>query len=297
MAFFNYPASVDKNTPAVAVEVQTNFDAVLAWIMDNLIQKDGTVAMTAPLVLAPGDPAAPNQAVNKAYVDAVRLVGEMVEYAGTALPAKYLWCDGQTYTNTSQPLLAAAIGRNFTAAAVPAGSFSVPDRRGKFSMGVGPSDALGKGSNGTAAGQRDTEIRAHRHTVPVHGHGASGSSNQVDLQHQHPVNIVTNTTGHHDHGWGTEPFLYNGPESGYGLAAGGGIRTAVWSPQGNHNHSVDGFTGVNHFDGGRFHSHTIGVTVNNQPAFDTTDTGAGTTLVDKNLPPYVAVNYIIYAGA
>jgi microcystin-dependent protein len=297
MAFFNYPQSIDRNTPAVANEVQTNFDALLAWVMDNLIQKDGTVAMTGPLVLAPGDPASPSQAANKAYVDKSRLVGEIVMYGGASLPTGWLWCDGQTYSNTSQPLLAAAISRNFTLPAVPAGSFSVPDMRKRMPAGADASEAAVFGL-GVKGGQRDTEIRAHSHVIPAHGHGASGTSNQVDLQHQHPVNIVTNVAGQHGHnlGHGANLYYVEGNQ-GEGATSVGSLGRAQWLHDGNHQHSVDGFTGVNHFDGGRYHSHTIGVTVNNQPAFNTENTGPGTTLVDKNLPPYVAVNYIIYAGA
>jgi microcystin-dependent protein len=297
MAFFNYPATIDKNTPATANEVQTNFDSLLAWVLDNLVQKDGTVAMTGPLVLSPGEPAAPEQAANKAYVDAIIPIGTIWEYGGASLPTDWLWCNGDTYTNTSQPRLAAAIARNFTAAGVPAGSFQVPDKRTRVSVGADAREAA-KFGLGVTGGQRNSELQAHFHTVPTHGHGFGGASTQVDLNHQHPVNIASDGGGAHDHGWSPEPFLYNSPTfSDFGLAGGGNIRTANWSGVGNHTHGVNGHTGYNHFDGGRYHTHGVGTyAVSNAPAFNTQETGAGTTLVDKNYPLYVAVNYIIYAG-
>ena len=55
MAFFNYPFHVTKDTPAIASEVQTNFDQLLAWVLANLIQKDGTVAMTCCHLMAVQD--------------------------------------------------------------------------------------------------------------------------------------------------------------------------------------------------------------------------------------------------
>jgi microcystin-dependent protein len=299
MAFFNFPFHVTKDTAAVASQVQTNFDSLLSWIMTNVIQKDGSVAMEAPLVMPGGPPATGDQAVNKSYVDAMIPIGTIWEYGGTTLPTKWLWCDGATYSNTQHSLLYGAIGRNFTATAVPGTNFQVPDKRGKFSMGVGPNDALGKGST-TAVGSRDSELFKHYHVIPEHGHTFTGSSNQVDLQHYHPVNITSGEAGQHGHNFGNGSAIWFNGGTGFGGLTPdvGGMNLATFVHDGNHTHGVNGFTGVNYFDGGRYHTHGVGsYTVNNRAAFNTNDTGTGTTGAEKNLPPYIALNYIIYAGA
>jgi len=314
MAFFNYPFHVTKDTPAIASEVQTNFDQLLAWVLANLIQKDGTVAMTGPLVLAPGDPGAPGHAANKAYVDAQLPVGMMTEFAGTALPAGWLWCNGDTYTNTSQQSLAAAIGRTYTAAAVPTGSFQVPDMRKRSPVGYDATEVAVYGL-GVKGGQRNSELLSHQHANPAHehviqeiGHSASGwTGGGGGVDHLHGVgSLGMQGAGQHGHNWGSgTTFLYfaGAGAGGYGVGGGSGWNTATFSHDGNHAHTMVGQTGAS--DRALDHNHPIGVSVANHPAFwtntgtgNTTSglTGAGTTLVDKNLPPYTVVNYIIYAG-
>ncbi len=296
MAFFNYPFNIVKNTPAIAGQVQTNFNDLLTWIMANLIQKDGSVSMTGPLVLAPGEPAAPEHAANKAYVDGLIPYGVVWEYTGTLLPEGWLWADGAIYSNTAQPRLSAAIGRAFTDAAVPAGSFQVPDKRKRVSVGADASEAAVFGL-GVKGGQRDSEVMAHSHVVPAHGH--TGSSSPTAVPHTHTVFVDDDNAGDHNHGWGHGSiFWHKYPSAALGMNLRGpgdpywvGMAEATWLNGGTHNHTITGSTGAATETG---HSHTV--TINNAAAFATENAGAGTTATDKNLPPYIAVNYIIYAG-
>jgi microcystin-dependent protein len=286
MASFNYPFNIIKNTPAIAGQVQTNFDSLLTWIMANLIQKDGSVAMTGPLVLAPGVPASPEHAVNKAYVDAAVPIGVVWEYAGTVLPTGWLWCDGATYSTTAQPQLSSAIGRAFTDAAVPAGSFQVPDKRKRVSVGADASEAAVFGL-GVKGGQRDGELFQHTHAANTNGGSAP------DHLHGGPA-VDDNMAGDHNHGIGHGGILwqkYNAGVLGINLTGPGsaywvGLAEVTWLQQGTHEHNLSAsMTGA--ADRSLVHEHPI--TVNNA--------GAGTTLTDKNLPPYLAVNYIIRSGA
>ena len=302
MAFFNYPFHVTKDTPAIASEVQTNFDQLLAWVLANVIQKDGTIAMTGPLVLAPGDPGAPGHAANKAYVDAQLPVGMMTEFAGTALPAGWLWCNGDTYTNTSQQKLAAAIGRSYTAAAVPADSFQVPDMRKRSPVGYDATEVAVYGL-GVKGGQRNSELLSHGHTTavgtdsPDHAHaidfmsGASDRSlaHQHHMQHQHPGVGFNNQTGFFNRG------VWNAGGYGGGVDGGamGGAHT--YPPTGNADRDWTGAEGApDHLH--RILGGTVGANARHSHSVTVNPNGAGTTLVDKNLPPYIVVNYIIYAG-
>ena len=64
------PNSIENDTPADAAELQQNFSTIQSYVNTNLVNRDGSVALTAPLLL-PGDPTLPNQAANKGYVDGV----------------------------------------------------------------------------------------------------------------------------------------------------------------------------------------------------------------------------------
>jgi microcystin-dependent protein len=304
MAFFNYPFIVTKDTPAVAVEVQSNFNELLSWLMNNVVQSDGTVPMTGPLVLAPGPPASPAHAANKAYVDAFMPVGVIMGYAGTSLPTGWLWCDGTTYTNTSQPLLAAAIGRSFTATAIPGTSFQVPDMRKRSPVGADASEPAVYGL-GVAGGQRDSEMLKHFHQVPIHGHTASSGNDAPDHYHANQGNTgnsVSGLWGHYSAGGHTEVlFRDSAYNTGFAIPtvanSGGGGVAVTWGPlvtHPDHYHAVNRTGGET--TGWASARHTHSVTVNDRAAFNTVEAGAGTALIDKNLAPYLAVNQIIYAG-
>ena len=259
--------------------------------------------------------------------DSVIPIGTMWEFAGATLPPNWLWCDGATYVGTTRPALFATIARTYTAAGVVAGSFQVPDMRGRSTAGANASDAayvLGK-----TGGQRNSELLTHAHTVPIHGHtsSGSGSSGTVSADHSHLSSFMSQPMDRsidHLHGMQhTHPPSGGNTQSGWmfrGPGQGG------WDPGGSNPNGWGGYysngAGTYYADRGTTdaadrsldhlhhvygqsggisanHTHTISVsvTVNNQAAFDVTANGAGTTLVDKNLPPYVAVNYMIYAGS
>ena len=62
------PNSIDNDTPADAAELQQNFTTIQTYVNTNLLHRDGSVALTPPLLL-PGDPTQDNHAANKGYVD------------------------------------------------------------------------------------------------------------------------------------------------------------------------------------------------------------------------------------
>jgi microcystin-dependent protein len=300
MASFNYPQSIDPNTPAIATEVQTNFDALLAWILANLMQADGTKVMTGPLTLMPGDPASGAFAANKTYVDSKVLVGEIKEFAGDVLPTGYLWCNGGTYSETDQPKLFSVIGRKYTDAGVPTGSFKVPDKGGKVGVGYKAGDAL-FGTLGVAGGSPNWEKIQHLHSVPEHGHSATATMvSSGGVAHAHGHNIAVSAGGAHDHNfgggtqhWWVDPVAW-GTDS---IAPGGGQKMgkATWATHDGHGHGITG--GIsNSAASATDHVHGITATVANQVAFNTQNDGTATTVVNKNYQPYLVTNFIIYAG-
>ena len=57
------------DTPATAVDVDWNFQTVEDYIATDLIHRDGSVAMEAPLNLLGPAPSQPTHAITKGYVD------------------------------------------------------------------------------------------------------------------------------------------------------------------------------------------------------------------------------------
>jgi len=236
--------------------------------------------------------------------------GVIWDYGGTALPSGWLWCDGSTYTDLAQPKLSGAIGRAFTAAGVPAGSFQVPDFRKRSSVGADGGEPA-KFALGVKGGQRDSELASHAHTVPTHGHGLTGNTGNDLGNHHHDIGglltgIENQGHGHHSTGGFTGVMWHDttGYNSGYAIpltqnSGGSGLSPAVGAmgnQNANHTHTLAGSTGgptVNHV-------HGLGtLAVANQTEFPTQSTKSpfgGDTYVDKNLPPYLAVNKIIYTG-
>ena len=193
MADFSYPNVINKDTPAIAAEVQSNFDAIRSWILDNCLQVDGSKAMLAPLVLS-GPPSQPDHAVNQAYVSGtVLVVGTIFEYGGSSVPTGFLRCDGATYSTTAQPTLFAAIGRNYTAAAIPQGSFQVPDRRGTVGVGYQAGDQF-FGAIGATGGSRDAPLVTHTHTATMSGTASTNTHKHTSFVRGN-FGTYTNDTG------------------------------------------------------------------------------------------------------
>lgn len=108
-------------------------------------------------------------------------VGSVVDFAGAVAPAGWLICNGASLLRSSYPLLFAVIGTSY--GAVDGTHFSLPDARGRMSVGVGTRpecDAVGDSDNLALASRRPQ----HRHTVneTAHGHGVT------DNGHNHGVN-------------------------------------------------------------------------------------------------------------
>ncbi len=70
MANLNKQHTFTANTDAVAGQVNTNFDDIVAFINNNVIHRDGTKDFTAVPSGPPADPTTANHLTRKAYVDA-----------------------------------------------------------------------------------------------------------------------------------------------------------------------------------------------------------------------------------
>lgn len=206
-----------------------------------------------------------NDAVNKTQLDAVAFkalpVGAVLDYAGVAVPAGYLWCAGQNVSRTTYAALFAALSTTY-GAGDGSTTFTLPDLRGRLTVGrddqggtaANRVTAAGSGIAGTTRGAMggDERVPAHSHGVtdPGHGHGVT------DPGHAH-----------------TAPNSYNGWNGSNNDGSAGTAAT-----RGNATTTGSG-TGIS------INGNTTGLSVNSA--------GLGT---GQNMPPVLVLDKIIFAG-
>jgi microcystin-dependent protein len=273
-------------TPADSTPVEANFNRTQQYINTELINRAGSVAMTAQLQLV-GDPVAALDAAPKQYVDSFVPIAAILMYAGPTAPAGGKWalCNGAELEQAAYPILFGRIGQTYGGTA---GHFNLPQLAGRFPLGGGV-DALA--ANG---GSRDAIVAPHVHTVD---HTHAGAQTTVEsVAHSHGVSIQTG---------GQSNSHYHAEQLGTIIADGGDIEvrfndgftfpvhrldtsvlTTNWAAQ-DHSHGVNGNTG------GQNVNHTHGYNVptfngNSGPA-----SGAAASVTNANLPPYLVINFII----
>lgn len=281
------------NTPVDATDVEFNFNQLEQHIGSELINRDGSVAMTGPLTL-PGPPTAPQHASTKQYSDQnVIPVGSITMFAGAAAPDKWVICDGsqKSTTDPAYAALFAVIGYSYGGSG---GNFNVPDLRGRFPVGVQSGQAIWDALN-DKGGQRDAIVPVHDHAF-VHDHTADIPTNSGT--HNHVITgSINSTNSNHRHGIPAGRYVLSqaaggGPAGGVQLA-GNQSPASSQDPfdDGTHTHGHN--IAVTNGQGG--HDHTV--TVANNPNSDRTTAGtAQTAVTDKNLPPFIAINFIIRIG-
>jgi len=294
-------------TPADATPVEANFNRTQQYVNTELVNRSGSVAMTAQLQLV-GDPVNALDAAPKQYVDSFVPIASILMYGGASAPAGGKWalCNGAELEQAAYPILYSRMGQTYGGTA---GHFNLPNLSGRFPMGGG-TDALG-----SSGGVRDAVIAPHTHSVD-HTH-ASASTGQdsvghvhAGVDHVHGVNI--NTGGFSENHFHMNQFgtyiRYNpgAPQFYIAVTGGGGFDIAGelvdsasistnWAVQ-NHYHNVNGATGgadrsLTTAGANTNHTHTF-----QPPTFSGNSgaaSGAAASATNGNLPPYQVVNYII----
>lgn len=187
--------------------------------------------------------------------------GDLKPIAGATVTDGWLLCDGATYQQTQYPDLYAAIGTTWGAAG--AGTFKVPNIKGKFPIGADGSHALGSTGGSLEATILQANLPSFALTVSDPGHDHT----VTDPGHDHAV-----TDPGHYHSGGSTPTTTNtaGAVAGTSSAANTGNAT----------------TGIS------IDSNTTGVTVNsNTTGISVASGGADDPL--NITPPYAAVNWLI----
>jgi microcystin-dependent protein len=295
------------DTPAAAGPVEANFNRTEQYINQELIARDGHIAMTGQLHLV-GVPVADLDAAPKIYVDQVLPIGIIMMF-GAAAPAggRWLACDGTEYATADYPELFAIIGLTFTPSGGTGGRFNVPNLAGR--MPIGTSTTITAGATGGTADS--VGVGAHTHAID-HTHASATTALETTdhvhfaANHSHKL-AHTHAIGNHRHTFlpsaGVSVVLSQtaGGPAALQLAANAG--TNGW----DHNNTTgdqqavtntvtqsavdtDTSGGTNTAGRSAGHTHTVAV-----PALAGTSGPPSVTGTGGNLPPYIGVVFAIRA--
>jgi microcystin-dependent protein len=161
---------------------------------------------------APTDIGALADAIDALAATLVTYPGELRPTASNNVPAGWLLCDGRAVDRGQYAELFDAIGTTYGAGDGTT-TFQLPDLRGRFPIGAGPSDPLG-----VAGGARRVTLTAEQ--MPVHAHGV------YDPTHVHGVYDPSHIHPDYGHAHGVSD-----PGHGHTVPnlAGGNCKVVVWT--------------------------------------------------------------------
>lgn len=310
--------SILNDTPANAIDVDWNFQAIEDYVATDVIKRDGSVAMEAPLNLVGTPPTAPTHAVPKSYVDSSLPIGMLTQFAGPNAPAGWAICDG-ALKSTTDPAYAALFAVIQYAFGGSGGNFNLPDLRSRVPIGRNSVDPMSN-TVGQMGGTRDTSLAAHSHTI-AHGHtgrldvytSTDNTDHNHDFNHSHSASAGIQDAGHVHGIAGTAGRLYAHVGSGAGPQhTGPGSPGNPWADlsgevtgpiSANHSHAITvngtGPIGTGNASAGNGvqHRHAI----NADLAINAIDTNSrsgteGIGVGNANYPPFAVLNFIIRIG-
>lgn len=204
--------------------------------------------------------------------DAFTPIGALMPFAGSssAVPTGWLACDGAAVSRTTYAALFAVLGTTYGAGNGTT-TFNLPNLVNRAPFGSGSSYSRGQTGGASTVTLTDAQMPSHNHSLSVSGTANSAGS--------HGHSGSTGGGGGHSHDGD------GGAGSRSDILAGGGSNTATpgsgsTSFDGNHSHSVS-------IDSGGSHTHSVSVSGSVG--------SAGSDAAHENMPPFLAMPYIIRA--
>ena len=199
--------------------------------------------------------------------------GIIMPFAGTVAPENYLFCDGSAVDRTTYATLFGVIGTTF-GAGDGSTTFNVPDLSGRVPIGVSQAHTLGSTGGSETVTLTESELPAHVHEVPQHGH----------------ADTIGATTPAFSHSITQPAFNYAKPNINIETVSSGRSFTAV---TGSSSVAATRSTNV------AVTAHaaadcTMSGSVANKEAFNSNASGGN--LAHSNMQPYTVFNYIICTG-
>lgn len=248
-------------------------------------------------------------------------VGALMPFAGSTAPARYLLCTGQAVSRLTYSALFAVIGTTYGIGDNTT-TFNVPDLRGRAVFGVDGganrlTTAIGGVANALGATGGDERLHAHLHPITpvVHAHNIIQNAHThgvVDPGHAHSVfdpghihGGLVGSSGTHSHEITGDPA--NGTAAGVdwkhlpatpNSAGSYGSTNAA----GEHTHGINILTnttnvGINGSGTGvTLALANAGITATEAVSSGITGTNNSGAGGSQNVPPAIALNYIIAAG-
>jgi microcystin-dependent protein len=202
-------------------------------------------------------------------------------------PANWLICDGSSLS-TSAPYdkLFAVIGYTFGGSGA---NFNLPGLATKFGIGAGAGYALGATGGEASHTLTTAELAPHPHAITDVSH----SHTAYQTAHSHGI-----TTGSHAHGLTTNPHAHGssllrfvGTGGAFGIAGGGNSNVSAGNTDNAGNIGGNSDTAGNL--GGNTDAQAPAVGVNASGTGLSTTQNAGGGAAHNNMPPWLAVNFII----
>jgi microcystin-dependent protein len=273
MATFSYTNLFTAGTPAVATQVNTNFNDVRTFAQG--ISTGTNIDASAISEAKIANNAVTYSKLAPSATQFLAPVGSITMYTGVTAPAGWLLCDGVTST-AGYTTLASLVGA------------TTPNLQGRFPIGDNGTLALNGTGGSLTIGTNNLPLHAHNNTATW----TQGVTTTSVSQNPHSHSGTANTNGSHLHDdtregtTGTAAVSHSHNEDGTAgsIGAGGGdFGSDVTNNAGDHSHSLSissenaNITGV---------SVTMAGTV-------TMSNGNNTTTASDYYPPYYVVNYII----
>lgn len=200
------------------------------------------------------------------------LVGSIYMFAGSVAPAGFMLCDGSSISRSTYSELFGLIGTTY-GTGDGSTTFNLPDLSGRVALGCSTVHTIGESDGEETHSLTDSELPAHTHEVPVHGHTSSFTVKTPSLSH-----TVTQAS-----------FTYAGPGASKAAKSTSSSGTRANNSTVNASRSANAAM-ANHAPA----TCTVSGGAEDAPAFDTTTAGGGAS--HSNMQPYVTMNYIIYVG-
>ena len=199
--------------------------------------------------------------------------GIIMPFAGTVAPEHYLFCDGSAVSRTTYATLYAVIGDTF-GAGDGSSTFNLPDLGGRVPLGVSSTHLLGSTGGSETVTLTESELPAHVHVVPQHGH----------------EDTIEATTPEFSHSITQPMFKYNKPEEKTGgSSVGGGERWTSNTTTATATRSTNVAVSV-HAES----NCTVSGSIDDKVAFDSETDGSGSA--HNNMQPFCTIAYIICTG-
>ncbi len=190
-------------------------------------------------------------------IDAFTPIGTLLPFAGSTAPSGWLIADGSAVSRTTYAALFAVCGTTYGAGNGTT-TFNLPSLTNRVPVGSG-----GSYSRGNTGGASTVTLSTSQ--IPSHDHGGVGD-------HSHSISGTANSVGDHSHGYTNASSTRSDILAGGGTTTNNGSFGDSTSGSGGHSHSLSGSIGS---AGGHTHS----------------SVGSGSS--HENMPPFVAMPYII----